>query len=166
MFRIPSAVTAYGRQRQLRANGDNIAARPSVWICWWRSARSPLGEPPLLSCVASKPSGALDLLSLGQARRPKIHGRGPATLGTCKHLLLRRAWPPASAFRVDGGSSAKVTSAATPVERGPTVNPASSNSSAARQPAMPGLRDLPLLRLRQVALAPSRGSRLSGACSG
>jgi hypothetical protein len=71
-----------------------------------------------------KLSGALDLLSLGPARRPKIHGRGPATLGTCKHLLLWRAWPSTSAFRVDGGSSAKVTSAATPVERGPTVNPA------------------------------------------
>jgi hypothetical protein len=44
---------------------------------------------------------------------------------------------------------------------GPQVNPASSNSSAAPVPVMPGLRDLLLLRLRQVALAPSRGSRLA-----
>ncbi|CAE8656666.1 unnamed protein product [Polarella glacialis] len=149
---VPTVTTSLRVRQSGYASGDRLevheAGRHS-------SAASPV-----------KLSGALDLLSLGPARRPKIHGRGPATLGTCKHLLLWRASPPASAFRVDGGSRTKVTSVATPVEKGPTVNPASSNSSAAHQPAMPGLRDLPLHRLRQVALAPSRGSRLGGACSG
>jgi hypothetical protein len=93
-------------------------------------------------------------------RRPKIHGRGPAPLSTsnyrCCSLHGRQRLPSVWTVAVAPGHQCGTTSG-----EGPQVNPASSNSSAAPVPVMPGPRDLLLLRLRQVALTPSRGSRLA-----